>query len=136
MTPSGEHHAFGGADQNRQYRWRCRFSVKEWLYIVRCVRWCLLPELAAFLVLVPIQAFDRPRTLWPKQQCRVCWLCSAVPLPPSFFCSIWDLATAQWTATLVGHEWGLTGLSLTSDGATCISSSGDETIKYVLKSFH
>lgn len=83
---------------------------------IRCVGGAACVSHGTGAVLHPCKT---PRSLHTLLPCPVC----ARP------CSIWDLATAQRVGTLSGHEWGVTSVSYCPDGTTCVSGSGDETIR-------
>ena len=116
------------------WHFSCLFQALEACQCV-CMSVCVCLSVCLFVPLPKCVCVSaRACIFWWHNTCRsllIICLCPIYKASP-FVCSIWDLATSQCTGSLVGHEWGLTSLALTSDGNTCISSSGDETIKCVL----
>lgn len=45
------------------------------------------------------------------------------------YIKIWDVATAQEQATLLGHRQGVTSVDISPDGRTVVSSSSDRTVR-------
>jgi WD40 repeat protein len=68
---------------------------------------------------------------------RVCLCCSHVPhcnvcLCVSCTCwsRVWDLASGELRASLQGHTGWVSSVAATPDGSTCVSGSGDTTVRY------
>jgi hypothetical protein len=45
-------------------------------------------------------------------------------------CRVWDLASGQLKATLAGHTEPLTSVAISQDGATLVSGSDDNTVRW------